>query len=163
MLPMSIKLTHRLQRPVCGVGHAGESGAAPDEAVPRDWPLGMRQAVEGRGGGGCGIPEQRLSRRFRLLSPKPTQNAGFLPHLREQPGGDGRSHVHRLDAERGHPGSGADAPGQAVVHPGGTPIWMEQSNADGGDRVRRSSGDSSRLRSGSVLYWEKQYHGVCER
>ena len=153
---------HRLQHPVRGTGHAGDGKAAPDGAVPRDWPPGLRQDGKGRGGGGCGIPAQRLSQRSRLLSPKPAADAGLLPCLRHGPGGTGRSHVHRLDAERGHPGSGADAPGQAVVHPGGAPVRLEQSNADGGNRVRRPSGDSSRLRAESVLYWGKQYLGVCK-
>lgn len=143
---------HRLQHPVRGAEYTDGSGVAPDGTVPRDWPPGLWQVGEGRGGGGCGISAQRLSRQFRLLPPEPAADAGFLPGLRHGPGGAARGHVYRLDAERGHPGSGADAPGQAVVHPGGTPVRVEQSNAGGADCVRRPSGDSSRLGSGSVLY-----------
>ena len=154
---------HRLQLPVRGAECADGGGAAPDGAVPRDWPPGLWQVGEGRGGGGCGISAQRLSRQFRLLSPEPAADAGLLPCLRHGPGGAARGHVHRLDTERGHPGGGADAPGQAVVYSGGTQVRVEQSNAGGEDRVRRPSGDSSRLGSGSMLYWGKQYHGVCKR
>ena len=154
---------HRLQLPVRDAECADGGGAAPDGAVPRDWPPGLWQVGEGRGGGGCGISAQRLSRQFRLLSPEPAADAGLLPCLRHGPGGAARGHVHRLDTERGHPGGGADAPGQAVVYSGGTQVRVEQSNAGGEDRVRRPSGDSSRLGSGSMLYWEKQYHGVCKR
>ena len=154
---------HRLQRPVRGAEYAYGGGAAPDGAVPRDWPPGLRQAGKGRGHGGCRISAQCLFRQFRLLSPEPAADEGLLPRLCRTSRSAGRSHVHRLDTERGHPGSGTDTPGQAVVHPGSTPVRMEQSNAGGADCVRRPSGDSSRLGSGSVLYWEKQYHGVCAR
>ena len=143
---------HRLQRPVRGVGHAGGSKAAPDGVVPRDWPPGLRQTGKGRGGGGCGIPARHLSRQFRLLSPEPAADAGLLPCLRHGPGGAARGHVHRLDAERGHPGSGAGAPGKAVVHSGSAPVWVEQAGAGRPHLILRPQESGPRLRAGSMLY-----------
>jgi len=79
-------------------------------------------------------------------------DAGILPCLCQHAGDTGRGHGHRLDAERGYSGGGADVPGSGVVHPGSTAIWMVKAGAAKKNQGRRAHGNRSRLHKRSVLY-----------
>ena len=101
----------------------------------------------------CGRPEKgaAVAAAEYLHSAYPG-SSGFSPRNLRRMRDFYRVYATAPEAERGHSGNGADAPGQAVVHPGGAPVRVEQSNAGGEDHLHRPSGDGSRLGSGSVLY-----------
>ncbi len=135
----------RLQPHVHLAGYADGGKSASDGTVPRDWPAGQRQAGKRRRCGCGGVPARREPCRFRVLSQKPAEDAGVLLYLREHAGGAGRGHDHRLDAERGHSGGGANGPGEKMVYPGGQTVRLVQADVAGEDQVRRLRRNLARL------------------